>query len=112
MTHHRRQRRPRNRNRARVPFHETAIASRAALDGGHALTSRNFEDCRRAEFRRKAGQSPPVCVEDTHAALAVDHDRQAGSVPARPYSRVQDLFRLPQQRVHLRLIGGRGLLFF
>ena len=74
-------------NRPSAPFHR--------IDGGGA------------KLRAQGGERPSLRIEHAHTALAVDHDGETAAIAISFHRNVQDVFGLPQECSHEKLIGRR-----
>ena len=64
-----------------------------------------------AKLRAHRGKRPSSGVEHAHSALPIDEDSQVGGIAVAGHRDVQNLFCLPQERSHKKLIGRRSGIF-
>ena len=97
--------------RGEIALEEAAFPSAPAFDADRAGAPFHFVGGGGAKLRAQGGERPSLGIEHAHAALAVDQDGEIAAVTIPFHCNVQDVFGLPQERFHKKLIGqGRGSL--
>ena len=97
--------------RGEIALEEAAFPSAPAFHADRTGAPLHFVGGGGAKLRAQGWERPSLGIEYAHTTLAVDQDGQIAAVAIPFHCNIQDVFGLPQERFHKKLIGqGRGSL--